>query len=111
MRSGAMEGMPTSVRRGLKKLGSDMNIARRKRRMSTARVSEAAGISAGTLRRLERGDASVSLGALAMVLLALGEDHRLATLIDVARDQVGLMLDVEALPKRITSASSGGVEM
>ena len=111
MRSGATAGMPTSVRRGLKKLGSDINIARRKRSMSTARVAEAAGISLGTLRRLERGDASVSLGVLAMVLLALGEDRRLATLIDMSADAMGLMLDLDSLPKRITSVASGPVKL
>ena len=111
MRSGASEGMPASVRRSLMKLGSDVNIARRKRRMSTSRVAEAAGISPGTLRRLERGDASVSLGVLGMVLLALGEDRRLASLIDVAQDEVGLMLDVDALPRRIVTVRPRAVEL
>jgi len=51
--------------------------------------------------RIESGDPTVSLGALAMTLFALGEEERLSNLIDVATDDTGLLLDIENLPKRI----------
>ncbi len=105
MKSGAEAVMPFSVRRALTKLGSDVSIARRRRMMAVRRVTEAAGISAGTLRRIEKGDPSVSLGALAMVLLSLGEISRLEALLPPAEDHLGLALDIDRLPTRIVAGS------
>jgi transcriptional regulator with XRE-family HTH domain len=105
MKSGAETVMPFSVRRALTKLGADVSVARRRRAMAVRRVTEAAGISAGTLRRIEKGDPSVSLGALAMVLLSLGEISRLEGLIPPAEDHLGLALDIDRLPKRIVAGS------
>ena len=36
----------------------------------------------------------------AMALLALGELRRMEQILDVSRDDMGLMLDVDSLPKR-----------
>lgn len=92
---------PPSVQRALRSLGSDIRIARKKRRMPTADFAARMDVSPGTLARLETGDAGVSVGALAMALLALGELRRLDELIDVSKDDTGLMLDVDSLPQRI----------
>ena len=43
----------------------------------------------------------MSIGAFAMALLALGELHRLEDLLDVSRDDTGLLLDLDNLPQRI----------
>ncbi len=93
--------MPPSIKRNLIKLGGDLNVARRKRRLSIAHVAEAASVSVDSVRRLEAGDSTVAIGILAMVLLALGEQGRLAKLIDITDDTTGLMLDESRLPKRI----------
>ncbi len=63
--------------------------------------AERMGVSLGTLTRLEKGEPGVSLGAFAMALLALGELRRLDEVLDVSRDDTGLLLDVAALPQRI----------
>ena len=62
-------------------------------------------MSEGTVRRLEKGDPGVSIQALAMALLAFGEIRRLHDLLDVASDDTGLVMDIEALPKRIRRSS------
>ena len=59
------------------------------------------GVAKGTVIRLEKGDAGVSIGTLAMAFLALGELHRLEDIIDVSRDDAGLLLDQSRLPERI----------
>ena len=59
------------------------------------------GVSPGTVVRLERGEPDVAAGVVAMALLALGELHRLEGLLDVSRDDTGLMLDIDSLPQRI----------
>ncbi len=93
--------LPVSLRRALRKLGSDMRDARRRRRIPTTVMAERAGISRPTLRKVEDGDPSVSLGIYASVLFVLGMHDRLEELADVTNDQVGLELQQEELPERI----------
>ena len=89
----------------LKKLGADISAARKRRSITQARLAEGAGINVSTVRRLEAGDHGISLGVLAMVLVVLGETSRLGKLIDVAQDDVGLLLDTQNLPQRVRSAA------
>ena len=96
-----MRPHPPSVQRVLRALGRDIRIARKKRRMPVADFAARMGISQGTLARLEKGEAGVSVGTLAMALLALGELHRLEEILDVSKDDTGLMLDIGNLPQRI----------
>ncbi|RYF47430.1 MAG: helix-turn-helix domain-containing protein [Comamonadaceae bacterium] len=90
----------------LKKLGQDVQIARKRRAFTQKRLADGAGISRATLQKVEAGDPGVSLGALAMVLLALGESDRLGQLLDVARDDVGLAIAIRDLPQRVRSPRS-----
>ena len=92
---------PPSVQRALRALGRDIGIARRKRRLPVADFAVRMGVSQGTLIRLEKGEAGVSIGAFAMALLALGELGRMAEMLEVSRDDTGLMLDIDSLPRRI----------
>jgi len=89
------------VQRTLRTLGRDIRIARKKRRFPVADFAARMGVSAGTVVRLERGEPGVAVGVVAMALLALGELHRLEGLLDVSRDDTGLMLDIDSLPQRI----------
>jgi transcriptional regulator with XRE-family HTH domain len=85
----------------LAKLGADIGVARKRRRFTQQRLADGAGVNVATIRRLERGDAGVSLGVLAMALLTLGESGRLGNLLDVAKDDIGLVLGVNELPQRV----------
>ncbi|MGH7014606.1 MAG: XRE family transcriptional regulator [Stellaceae bacterium] len=69
-------------------------------------MAERAFITRMTLRRVERGDAAVSLGIYAVVLFILGMTERLADLADVRFDELGLQLDEEKLPQRIRQRKS-----
>lgn len=93
----------SSVARSLRKLGADIAVARRLRRISTMDMAERMGVTRGTLRRLENGDPGVSLNTLAMALAALGTAQRLTDLMDQASDDIGLMTARAALPARISS--------
>ena len=92
---------PLSVQRSLKKLGRDMEIARRKRRIQCQVLADRAGISTYTLARIFAGDPGVSIGRYAAVIFALGFRTPFENLVDAAADEVGLALDEERLPKRI----------
>ena len=89
------------AQRDLRKLGQDISIARKRRRFTQKQLAESASVNVSTIRRLENGDAGISLGTLAMVMLVLGESQRFADLLDVAKDDVGLTLSVVDLPKRV----------
>jgi DNA-binding XRE family transcriptional regulator len=53
---------PSPVRRALRKLGSDIRDARRRRRIPVAIMAERASISRTTLNKVEKGDEGVSMG-------------------------------------------------
>ena len=101
MRSNVSDVLPASVKRSLAKFGSDMALARRKRGLTVLAVAERVGVSKNTYLRAEKGDPKVSLGVYAMALFVLGFGDPLGALIDVSRDDTGLLLDQERLPKRV----------
>jgi transcriptional regulator with XRE-family HTH domain len=89
-----------AVRRALRKLGLDIRDARRRRGLPAEVVAERAFTSRPTLRRIEQGDHGVSIGIYAAVLLALGLLDGLGELASPARDEAGLAMASERLPKR-----------
>ena len=94
--------MHPSVERGISKLGADLGFARRARQISTTDMAARMGISRSTLHRLEAGDPGVSLNTLAMALSVLGLFDRLIDLVDPASDDLGLLLNRKALPRRVS---------
>ena len=97
--------LPIPVTRALRKLGHDIKDARRRRRLPMSIVTQRASISEPTLIRVERGDPKVAMGSYATVLFVLGMADRLADMVDLKNDPVGLQLEEENLPKRIRGAS------
>lgn len=92
---------PIPVRRALMRLGSDLQDARKRRRVPMKMAAERASISRATLTKIEKGDEGVSMGSYARVLFTMGMVDRLADLADVTKDKLGLLLQDEHLPKRI----------
>ncbi len=88
-----------SLRRRLRELGENIHLARLRRRLPATQVAERAGFSRQTLSAIEHGDPSVTIGAYAGVLLALGLDADL-TLV-AADDALGRELqEAELTAKR-----------
>src|SRR5215472_5506015 len=101
MRSAIHDILPIGLRRSLSKFGHDVALARRKRRLTVAMMTERTGLAKGTYLRIERGDPAVSMGAYAMVLFILGMGEAFGHLMDARHDEEGLLLDEERLPKRV----------
>ena len=101
MRSAVGDVLPSPVRRSLTKLGEDIAVARKKRRLTVAAMTERVGVSKSTYVRLERGDATVSLGAYAMTFFVLGFGPLLGDVLDAGSDDEGLLLEASRLPKRV----------
>jgi hypothetical protein len=70
-------------------------------------MGERTGISAATYQRLERGDPTVSLGAYAMALFALGFEDVLGEIADPRSDEQGTLLETQRLPRRIKPRRPG----
>ncbi|WP_321338118.1 helix-turn-helix transcriptional regulator [uncultured Cohaesibacter sp.] len=91
-----------SIQRTLKKLGEDIQLARRSRDLSAQDMADRMGVDRGTLRRLEQGDPGVSLNTVAMALSALNMLERLRDLVDPSTDDIGLLASRRKLPLRIS---------
>lgn len=66
-----VSSLPIPVKKALQKVGYDLKNARKRRRIGMHLAAEPAGISRGTLVKIEKGDAGVSIGAYARVLFTL----------------------------------------
>ena len=103
MRSSVYDVLPPMVRRSLTKFGADLALARRKRHVTTEMMSERLGVAKSTYVRVEKGDPTVSMGVYAMALFVLGFGNALGDVVDASRDEQGLLLDQQRVPKRVRS--------
>jgi len=94
------------VKRLLAELGENIRLARRRRGLSASLLAERAGMSRPTLRAIERGDAGVTLVAVANVLHSLGLEHDLAQL--ARSDERGRELQDATLAPRRSKRKLGG---
>lgn len=92
-------GSPKS-KTALERLGQDVRGARLRRGITVADFAVPAGTSPSTVARLEKGDPGVGIGTLADILVVLGLIDRLADLIDIRKDDLGLALTAERQPRR-----------
>lgn len=101
MKTLANDSLPKPARSALMKLGEDIAVARKKRRISTVSMAERAFISRGTLYKVEKGDPTVSMGIYATVLSILGLAEGLGDIADRRDDPLGLDIDEDRLPKKV----------
>ncbi len=101
MRSAVHDVLTPGLRRSLSKFGHDLAVARRKRSLTLAMMAERTGVAKSTYARVEKGDPAVALGIYAMALFVLGFGEVFGGLTDARRDEQGLLLDEDRLPKRV----------
>lgn len=92
-------GSPKS-KLALERLGQDIRGARLRRGIAIADLAVRSGTSPSSIARLEKGDSGVGIGTLADVLVALGLIERLSDLVDIRKDDLGLALATQQLPRR-----------
>ena len=78
-----------------------MSAWRRIYALKAAQVAERAGISLGTLHKIENGDPSVSVAAFLEVVRSLGLLESLAESLDPLNSDLGRARVSESLPKRV----------
>ena len=97
----ALAGLPPAAVGALAKLGDDLSIARRRRRISIQVMAERTFTSRATIGRIERGDPRVSMAIYASVLFTLGLIDRIVDLADPQLDELVGDLDLDRVPQRI----------
>jgi hypothetical protein len=90
----ALSQMPPATLAGLQKLGSDLAVARLRRKESLASWASRLGTSIPTLMRMEAGEPGVSVGIYASALWLIGRSGNLADLASPESDRGALELDV-----------------
>jgi len=101
MRSALQDSFPAGLKRSLSKFGTDLTRARLKRRLTIQMMAERVGVAKSTYARIEKGDPAVAMGAYAMALFVLGFGEPFGDLVDARRDDEGLLMDEDRLPKRV----------
>jgi transcriptional regulator with XRE-family HTH domain len=89
------------VSRALRAIADDLVAWRKLRGLTQVQVAERAGVSEGTVRRLENGDGGISLENLLGILRALGLLESLPRALDPYETDLGRMRSEERLPQRV----------
>lgn len=104
-RSGAQVAMPQPVARALRRLGQDISVARRMRRLSQEDLAQRIGTSLSTVRRMEDGYPGTALHTFLRALHVLGRLDDLAQAMTLENDALGMELVREQLPQRVRTSA------
>ncbi len=102
-RSKGVAALPELMKFSLRTVGKNIQIARKRRRIPLRQMSERSMISIPTLRKIEQGNPSVSIGIFLQVLWILQLHTEFESLADPAKDVVGIRTEQARLPKKIHS--------
>jgi transcriptional regulator with XRE-family HTH domain len=102
--SQSVQALPSVATDQLYKLGRDLAIARKRRRMSLREMADRMMVNLKTVRRLEKGDPAVGTGILAAALWILGMHRRLGDLASPETDAIGLQQEIRNLPRDFRKA-------
>ena len=96
-----------AVKLGLKKLGGDLRMARRRRRVKEELMAERIGVTRATLRRMEQGMPTVSMGTYAAAVFVLSPERfkEFVAILSSENDALGQSILDLNLPKRIRSGN------
>ena len=97
--SQSVQALPSVAVDQLQKLGRDLAIARKRRRMSLREMADRMMVNLKTVQRMEKGDPAVGIGILAAALWILGMHRRLGDLASPETDATGLQEEIRNLPR------------
>lgn len=89
------------VRSSARELGQNLANMRKLQRFTAQQVADRAGISRGTLRRLEAGETTVGFEAVLSVCRVVGLLDQMVSATDPLRTPLGQAIALDQLPKRV----------
>ncbi len=95
------EALPDGAVTALRILGSNIDVARKRRKLTQAEMAAHMFVTVKTLRRVLAGDSGVGIGVYASALHVLGLADQLTMLASQESDAVGNWQERKSLPKRI----------
>jgi len=98
------QALPSILAEQLATLGTNLRLARKRRRISRAAMAERMMVNPKTVDRMEKGDPALGIGIIATALWVLGMHRRLAELVAPQTDNIALQEDLKRLPRRISSS-------
>jgi hypothetical protein len=98
--STSLEVLTDATLIALETLGSHLRTARERRGDSLKTMAARMGTSIPTLRRMEAGDAKVSIGVYAAALWIFGKSEQLAEILKPGEDEYATMLDVNRASRK-----------
>ncbi len=101
MKSKLLASFPPKLKKQLQLIGTNLKVARKKRKFSINEMALRAKVSYDTISRAEKGDPSVSFGVYAQMLSVLGLSKDLDLLATPETDELGAILMEQALPDRV----------
>lgn len=96
--------IPRPVSRALREIGEHVATWRRLQRLTAGQIADRAGVSRGTVQRLEAGEGA-SLENTLRITRALGVMDLLVTAVDPYSTDVGRLRADEELPQRVRPAT------
>lgn len=93
--SRSLQAIPEAVRGPLETFGAHLRIARERRDESLRSAALRMGISVPTLRRMEAGDPSVSMGVYATALWLFERAEQLEELMRPEQDDYAMRIDID----------------
>lgn len=105
MKSKLLDSFPPRIKKQLQAIGTNLRIARKKRKFTIAEMALRCRVSNDSIARVEKGDPTVSFGIYAQVLSILGLSKDLDLLATPETDELGSILMEQALPERIRRIS------
>ncbi len=104
--SPAVLALPAAGVAALRQLGSNLALARKRRKQSLRDWSARLQVSVPTLMRMEKGDPTVSMGVYATALWLIGRHEVLGMVADPKEDRGALEADVQRAQKRHAPAAA-----
>ncbi|SDD25467.1 helix-turn-helix transcriptional regulator [Kordiimonas lacus] len=96
----------TRILSALQNLGRNLEVARLVREMSVEELASRAGVSAQTVKNIEKGKPGISVGNLAKILVVMQELDQLEGIMDdSSKDPIADIMKRRSLPKRVRRRS------
>ena len=96
----AIETLPPAAAAALRKLGTDLTTARKRRKQPLRAWAVRLDVSVPTLMKMEKGDAAVSIGVYATALWIIGRHAALGAVAEPKEDVAALENEISAAGQR-----------